>query len=49
MEAWTLELSVSELFTDFMVISVLLLAGTLLRRYVPFFQRFLIPNSLIGG
>jgi ESS family glutamate:Na+ symporter len=49
MEAWTLTMSVEELFADFMVISLLLLAGTVLRRYVPFFQRFLIPNSLIAG
>ena len=42
-------MSVEELFADFMVISVLLLAGTILRRYVRFFQRFLIPNSLIAG
>ncbi|MDE2996146.1 MAG: hypothetical protein OXT73_05335, partial [Bacteroidota bacterium] len=49
MEAWTLEMSVSELFSDFMVISMLLLAATWLRRYVGFFQKFLIPNSLIAG
>ena len=49
MEAWTLELSVADLFSDFMVISVLLLAATVLRRYVRVFQRFLIPNSLIAG
>lgn len=49
MEAWTLEMSVSDLLIDFTVISVLLLAATVLRRYVGFFQRFLIPNSLIAG
>ena len=42
-------MNVSELFSDFMVISMLLLAATWLRRYVGFFQRFLIPNSLIAG
>ena len=42
-------MSVSELFSDFMVISMLLLAATWLRRYVGFFQKFLIPNSLIAG
>ena len=49
MQAWTLELSVADLFIDFTVISVLLLMATVMRRYVTFFQRFLIPNSLIAG
>lgn len=49
MEAWTLELSVADLFVDFTVISVLLLLATVMRRYLTFFQRFLIPNSLIAG
>jgi len=49
MEAWTLELRVADLFMDATIISVLLLVATLLRRYVAFFQRFLIPNSLIAG
>jgi ESS family glutamate:Na+ symporter len=49
MEAFTLEMSVADLLIDFTVISVLLLAATVLRRYVGFFQRFLIPNSLIAG
>lgn len=49
MEAWTLEMSVSDLLTDFTVISVLLLVATIMRRYLGLFQRFLIPNSLIAG
>ena len=49
MQAWTLELSVADLFIDFTVISVLLLLATVMRRYITFFQRFLIPNSLIAG
>lgn len=49
MDAWTMNMRVWDLFADFAVLSVLLLGGTLLRRYVPFFQRFLIPNSLIAG
>ncbi len=49
MEAWNLEMSVADLLFDFMIISLLLVLGTILRRYVRFFQRFLIPNSLIAG
>lgn len=49
MEAWILNLTVGELLIDFSLMGALLLAGTLLRRYVPFFQRYLIPNSLIAG
>lgn len=49
MDAWTLELRVSDLFLDAAIISILLLVATLLRRYVSLFQRFLIPNSLIAG
>jgi len=42
-------MSVADLFFDFMIVSLLLLLGTVLRRYVRFFQRYLIPNSLIAG
>ncbi|KUK92874.1 MAG: Na+/glutamate symporter-like protein, partial [Marinimicrobia bacterium 46_43] len=34
---------------DFTFLSLFLIAGTVLRRYIPFFQRFLIPNNIIGG
>ncbi len=49
MEAWVLNMTVGDLLIDFAIVSTLLLTGTLLRRYVGFFQRFLIPNSLIAG
>ena len=49
MEAWVLNMTVGDLLIDFTILSTLLLTGTLLRRYVGFFQRFLIPNSLIAG
>lgn len=49
MEAWTLELTVGDLLLDISILGGLLLAGTVLRRQVSFFQRFLVPNSLIAG
>jgi len=49
MDAWTLELTVGELLLDVSIIGGLLLAGTYLRAVIPWFQRYLIPNSLIGG
>ncbi len=49
MDAWTLDLTVQDLMTDFMMISILLLVGVVLRRRVQLLQRFLIPSSLIAG
>lgn len=49
MEAWTLDLTVQDLMTDFMLISMLLLIGVVLRRRIQLLQRFLIPSSLIAG
>lgn len=49
MEAWELQISVGDLLIDFSMIGLLLLCGTAFRRYIPFFQRFLIPSSLIAG
>lgn len=49
MKFWQLEITLVELIFDFLYMSTFILVGTLLRRYVKFFQRFLIPNNLIGG
>ena len=49
MEAWGLQITIGELIIDFSIIGSLLLCGTILRRYLAFFQRFLIPGSLIAG
>ncbi len=49
MDAWTLELTVGDLLLDISILGGLLLAGTVLRRQVGFFQRYLVPNSLIAG
>lgn len=37
------------LFTDFALISVLLLVGQLARSYVPLFQKYMLPASLTAG
>jgi len=34
---------------DFTWLSILLIAGAVIRRYVPFFQKYLVPNNIIGG
>ncbi len=49
MNAWTLSLTLGRFMLDVAVVSGLLLAGVLARRYVGFFQRFLIPANLIAG
>ncbi len=49
MESWALSGTLGDIILDFALLSILLLAGTLARRYVPLFQRFLIPNSLLAG
>lgn len=36
-------------FLPFSFVAAMLLAGVVLRRYVPFFQKFLVPSSIIGG
>lgn len=37
------------LFTDFALMSILLLAGQIIRCYVPLFQRYMLPASLTAG
>ncbi|PIQ62474.1 MAG: sodium:glutamate symporter [Bacteroidetes bacterium CG12_big_fil_rev_8_21_14_0_65_60_17] len=49
MDAWTLELTVGDLLLDISILGALLLLGTVLRRQVRFFQRYMVPNSLIAG
>jgi ESS family glutamate:Na+ symporter len=49
MSAWLYELSFGTFMKDFAAIGVLLIVATILRRYVPFFQRFLVPNNIIAG
>lgn len=49
MSAWIYELSFGTFMKDFAAIGVLLIIATVLRRYVPLFQRFLVPNNIIAG
>ena len=49
MEAWHLAVNLKDVVLDFSILSLLLIIGSALRRYVPFFQRFLIPNNIIAG
>ena len=49
MSAWELHFTATELILDFAVLSGLLVLATVLRRYVRFFQEYLIPNALIAG
>ncbi|MDD3806415.1 MAG: hypothetical protein PHE86_00075 [Candidatus Marinimicrobia bacterium] len=49
MTPWDLTLNLKDVVLDFTFLSVFLVAGTILRRYIPFFQHFLIPNNIIGG
>ena len=49
MNGWDLDIRIGDLAIDFSWISALLIAGFLSRRFIPFFQRYLIPSPLIGG
>ncbi|GIV57467.1 MAG: hypothetical protein KatS3mg042_0380 [Rhodothermaceae bacterium] len=49
MTAWTHALTLGQFMFDVAVVGGLLLAGVAWRRYVAFFQRYLIPANLIAG
>lgn len=49
MSVWELSFTARQFVLDFSVVGLLLVLGTIGRRYVPFFQRFLIPSNLIAG
>ena len=49
MTPWNFAIDLKEVVLDFTYLSLFLVVGTLLRRYVPFFRKFLIPNNIIGG
>ncbi|NBC15749.1 MAG: hypothetical protein GVY18_00360 [Bacteroidetes bacterium] len=49
MSVWEHSFTIGQFVLDFVIISTLFVAATICRRYVHFFQRFLIPNSLIAG
>ncbi|MDZ7796096.1 MAG: sodium/glutamate symporter [Candidatus Marinimicrobia bacterium] len=49
MTPWNLILDLKEVVLDFTYLSLFLVVGTLFRRYIPFFRKYLIPNNIIAG
>lgn len=49
MNPWDVSINFKDVILDFSFLSFFLLLGTALRRYVPFFQKYLVPNNIIGG
>lgn len=49
MTVWDYNITIGEFALDFAFLSTFLLLGFLCRRYIPFFQKFLIPSPLIAG
>jgi ESS family glutamate:Na+ symporter len=49
MNLWDVPLTIGDAARDLALVSALLLVGLLCRRYVRFFQRYLIPAPLIAG
>lgn len=49
MNPWDLTVNLKFVVLDFILLSTFLVVGTILRRYVKFFQHFLIPNNIIAG
>lgn len=46
---WDLDIRIGDAVLDFAWLSAMLIAGVLCRRFIPFFQRYLIPSPLIAG
>jgi len=49
MSPWDLSVNLKDAVLDFTFLSMFLVIGTALRRYVPFFRKYLIPNNILGG
>lgn len=49
MSPWDLSVNLKFVALDFILLGTFLVIGTILRRYVKFFQHFLIPNNIIAG
>lgn len=49
MTVWEFNISIGDFVLDFAFLSTLLIFGFVCRRFVPFFQNYLIPSSLIAG
>ncbi|MCK4578034.1 MAG: hypothetical protein KAU50_04545, partial [Candidatus Marinimicrobia bacterium] len=46
---WDLSVNLKDVVIDLAWLSLLLIVGAVFRRYVGFFQRFLVPNNIIAG
>ncbi len=49
MNPWSLEVNLQSVVLDLLFLSAFILVGTTARRYVKFFQSYLIPNNFIAG
>ncbi len=49
MNPWDLTVNLKDVVMDILYLSSFILIGTILRRYVKFFQTYLIPNNFIAG
>ncbi len=49
MNPWDLDVNLRFVVLDFLFLSAFLMLGTMARRYIKFFQKYLIPNNLIAG
>lgn len=49
MTVWDLHIRIGDLALDFTFLSTFLIFGFVCRRYIPFFQNYLIPSPLIAG
>ncbi len=49
MNPWELNANLETVVMDLLYLSSFILMGTFLRRYIGFFQSYLVPNNFIGG
>ena len=49
MTPWDFTLNFKDMILDFTALGTFLVLGTIARRYIPFFQKYLVPNNIIGG
>lgn len=49
MNPWDLSANLKDVVLDILYLSSFILIGTILRRYIKFFQTYLIPNNFIAG
>jgi len=49
MTPWDFTLNFKDMILDFTALGTFLVLGTIARRYIKFFQKYLVPNNIIGG